>query len=88
MQIVLEIKNEHDLEILLPLLERMNIPFSRIEGKRQSKAKTSSTAKIKAQKNFDVEQLENLFDELQAMNAFSTVDDPVEWQKQLRDEWN
>ncbi|MCB0534803.1 MAG: hypothetical protein H6574_16525 [Lewinellaceae bacterium] len=82
MQLVLEIKNERDLAILLPLLERLNISFS------QTADKPKLPQKAAGKKNFDIEHLEHLFDELEAMNAFAVVENPTEWQKQLRDEWN
>ena len=82
MQLVLEIKNERDLAILLPLLERLNISFSQTVGKPKHPHKAGD------KKNFDIEQLEHLFDELEAMNAFAGVENPTEWQKKLRDEWN
>jgi hypothetical protein len=82
MQLVLEIKNERDLAILLPLLERLNISFSQTADKPKFPHKAGD------KKNFDIEQLEHLFDELEAMNAFAGVENPTEWQKKLRDEWN
>lgn len=33
------------------------------------------------------EALRAAFDDLNKVNAFSTVDNPTEWQKKLRDEW-
>lgn len=33
------------------------------------------------------EALRAAFDDLKKVNAFNTVDNPTEWQKKLRDEW-
>ncbi len=69
------------------LLERLKIPFSlpNIE-KEERKAKAISADDMP--KNFDVEKLEALFNELQEMKAFSQIKDPITWQRQIRDEWN
>ncbi len=83
MRLVLEIKNERDLTILLPLLERLNIPFSKTVGKSQPDSSTEIGST--SDKNFDIERLERLFDELQTLNAFDEVKDPAAWQKQIRD---
>ena len=34
------------------------------------------------------ESLRQAFNKLQEVNPFRDIKDPVEWQKQLRDEWN
>ena len=95
MKVVLEINNEVDLTVLLPLLERLKIPFTfpnQESGKKKSKSHANSKAKMTGEdstaKNFDLERLEILFNELQEMKAFSQIDDPASWQRQIRDEWN
>ncbi len=87
MQIVLDIKNESDLALLLPLLERLKIPFT--YPKNSTGTEVSKPEKEAASvKNFDPEKLQALFAHLQKMNAFAQIQDPVSWQKQQRDEWN
>ncbi len=95
MKVVLEIKNEVDLTFLLPLLKRLRIPFNvpnpgtiekRANGKPKATFKTDEGAT--ALKNFDLSRLEKLFNELHAMKAFAQIEDPIAWQRQLRDEWN
>lgn len=99
MKIVLDIENERDWQALLPLLERLKISFTKTaEPKKNGHAKTNgkhvvNTAREKAntekpKRNYDLEKLERLFKEAHALNAFAAIDDPVAWQKQLRDEWD
>ncbi|TAK36330.1 MAG: hypothetical protein EPO28_13520 [Saprospiraceae bacterium] len=90
MKVVLEIKNEVDLAVLLPLLERLKIHFT-LPKKAMSNGKAKQTTAVSKQstaKNFDIEKLESLFNELQMMNAFAQIEDPAVWQGQIRDEWN
>jgi hypothetical protein len=95
MKIVLEINNEGDWAALLPLLERLQIPFTNLSGKtagqagKNGEAVKSDAAKAeeKSKKNYDIEKLERLFNELHSINAFANITDPVAWQKQIRDEW-
>lgn len=87
MKVVLDIKNEMDLTILLPLLERLKIPFKLPQkGVEENKAKTPVAASNA--KNFDGAKLETLFKELQQMRAFAKIEDPSDWQRRIRDEWN
>jgi len=75
---------------LLPLLERLKIHFT-LPKKAMSSGKTGKTKPVSKQstaKNFDIEKLESLFNELQMMNAFAQIEDPAVWQRQIRDEWN
>ena len=37
--------------------------------------------------NYDKQKLLSAFQEAQNLNIFSDIDNPVEWQKQIRDEW-
>lgn len=87
MKVILDIKDELDLTVLLPLLERLKIPFSLpqkgVEEKEAQKTVASSNAK-----NFDAAKLETLFFELQQMKAFAQIEDPSDWQRRTRDEWN
>ena len=85
MKVVLDIKNEMDLTVLLPLLERLQIPFSfSKKGTAEEMVQTRSSTT----KNFDAAKLASLFNELQQMKAFAQVEDPSDWQRRIRDEWN
>lgn len=85
MKVVLDIKNEMDLTVLLPLLERLKIPFSMPKNKHaDANYKSENSAR-----NFDLEKLESLFQELQQMKAFAQIEDPSDWQRRIRDdEWD
>ena len=39
------------------------------------------------ERNYDPERIKMLLAEIQGMGVFDSIDDPVEWQKELRDEW-
>jgi hypothetical protein len=72
--VVLELQDIHDLDILRPLLKRLDIvvhdePYS-------------------AHQTPNIEELDAAFDQLNALNTFGAIQDVVEWQKQQRDEWN
>lgn len=86
MKVVLDIKNELDLTVLLPLLERLKIPFSIPQkGVEEKLAKSSPASNAK---NYDAAKLEALFSDLQQMKAFAQIEDPSDWQRKIRDEWN
>ncbi|HBX52427.1 MAG: hypothetical protein A2275_07815 [Bacteroidetes bacterium RIFOXYA12_FULL_35_11] len=40
-----------------------------------------------APRNYDINALENLVCKAKDLNAFNPIKDPVEWQKQIRNEW-
>lgn len=86
MKIVLDVKNEMDLTVLLPLLERLKIPFT-LPNNASGKAATKVNTDTK-EKNFDAKKLEALFNDLQQMRAFAQIEDPSDWQRRIRDEWN
>jgi len=95
MKVVLEVTNEMDLTVLLPLLERLKIPFTlpnQDTGKKKSTGQKNREVQMPEEsstaKNFDLEKLERLFNELQEMKAFNQVEDPAAWQRTIRDEWN
>ncbi len=81
MQIILEINNKKDWAILLPLLERLKISYTQT-------VMENGANKGSGQKNFDVEKLEQLFSRAHSLGAFARMNDPLAWQKQIRDEWD
>lgn len=92
MRIILEIPSRQDLKFLLPLLERLKIKvFEWPPNAPDLKDFNPEVDDNKGQterKNFDEKELSELFEKLKLKNAFSAVEDPVKWQKKLRDEWN
>lgn len=38
-------------------------------------------------KKFNIQEMTQAFNELTQMGTFNSIGDPVEWQKQIRDEW-
>ena len=88
MKVVLEIKNEVDLTVMLPLLERLKIPFILPKNAKANVASPDTdVSKQSTAKNFDIDKLEALFKELQQMKAFAHVEDPTVWQRETRSEW-
>lgn len=46
MQLVIEIKKEQDLQVLLPLLERLKIAYKQLPAKSTGKDQVASAAKL------------------------------------------
>lgn len=46
MQLVIDIKKEQDLQVLLPLLERLKIAYKQLPAKSNGKTKATSAAKF------------------------------------------
>ncbi len=89
----LEIADEQDLGVLLPILERLNIRYIiDLPGTNGQADPTiepePAAAPASLNKNFDLKKLEYLFDEAHTMNIFADIEDPIEWQRQTRSEWD
>lgn len=41
----------------------------------------------KGYKKFNIQEMTQAFNELTQMGTFNSIENPVEWQKQIRDEW-
>ena len=37
--------------------------------------------------NYNIEEIEKLLKKIHAKNVFNSIEDPVNWQKKIRDEW-
>jgi hypothetical protein len=82
MKLVLDIKGETDLQMLLMLLKRLKISYvipEKTVGTDQNGARL--------QKNYDAEAIQNMIAGIQQRKVFAEITDPVEWQRQLRNEW-
>ncbi len=93
MQLIVEVERQQDLQLLTQFLEQLKISYTPLPPKKNSKNRLTKTVQKASsdtaiQKNFDIDKMEALFDKLHAMNAFADITDPVEWQRQLRDEWD
>lgn len=96
MKIVLDIENERDWLALHPLLERLKISFTQLSDSKNSRTK-SNGKKVHAaleenvakppKKNYDIDEIEALIKKAHEKNIFASIDDPLAWQKQIRDEW-
>ena len=90
MKLVLEINRETDLQMLLMLLERLKIPYTKLAEKapvRESKPAKTIANGTSEQKNYDVDAIEKLLADIQQRQVFNEITDPVEWEKKVRDEW-
>jgi uncharacterized NAD-dependent epimerase/dehydratase family protein len=90
MKLVLEISQETDLKMLLMLLERLKIPYTKLAEKnpvRKLKPAKAVANGASGQKNYDETAIEKLLAEIQQRQVFNEITDPVEWQKKVRDEW-
>jgi len=86
MKVVLDIKNELDWTVLLPLLERLDIPFSIPQkGVEEKIAEVSPASNAK---NYDAAKLETLFSDLRLMKAFAQIEDLSDWERRTKEEWN
>ena len=88
MKLVINIEDEHDLAILLPLLERLNLSFTYPKDTKKKLQNKHKTNKISQFKDFNANKIANLFDKLYEINAFAQIQDPIAWQKQLRNDWD
>ena len=73
--LTLNIKNTTDYQLLLQLAKRLGIELS---VKAEQKAKPSVSQYQKLKKNLD---------SIKKNELFKGIKDPVQWQKQLRNEW-
>lgn len=87
MELVINIESQSELELLLPLLERLEVSF-KYSPELAKKLKKKSSKKSPLQtKNYDDKIVKKLFEKLHNMNAFKQIKNPITWQKQQRDEW-
>ncbi len=90
MKLVLDVSREKDLQILLMLLERLKIPYTKLVEKASATEPKPAIAVANGaseQKNYDANAVEKVLSEIQQRQVFNEITDPVEWQKKLRDEW-
>jgi hypothetical protein len=40
-----------------------------------------------SKKNYDPEKMKKVLDKMKKVKMFKNIEDPVEWQRKLRDEW-
>lgn len=73
--IILNIKNVADYHLLLQLAKRLGIELTE---KPQQRIKNSFS---------QYQKLKTLLGSIKKNKLFKKIKDPVQWQKQLRDEW-
>jgi hypothetical protein len=77
-RVTIDIERETDLEILLPLLKRLQIPYLEV--------KETILPLRKSEPLSQVQRLQNILTN-QKTNPFAAIKDPLDWQKKIRDEW-
>lgn len=89
MKLVLDINREKDLQMLLMLLERLKIPYTKLA---ENTPEESMPAKVvvrdtSEEKNYDSDAIGKIISKIRQRQVFNEINDPVEWQKNLRNEW-
>lgn len=83
MELVVYIQNEQDLIVLEPLLKRMKLRFERKNGKKEStqqaKLDLSAQQRLEAARVLLLQMHEEGID-------VSTYGDPIEWQRETRND--
>lgn len=73
--ITLKIKNKYDYNLLLLLVKRLGLDISYISEENEK-------TQIKQMRN-----IYKLLDSVKKNELFKEIKDPVQWQKELRNEW-
>jgi hypothetical protein len=90
MKLILEVHKEKDLKMLLMLLERLDISYNEVEKEAQDLVdivNEPSINEISYKKNYDQDAIQKMLKEIKEHNVFEAIENPSEWQKNLRDEW-
>jgi|GEM_PF-4830264 len=92
-QLIVKIEKQQDLQLLTQLLERLKISYAPLPAQKKAKKRAAKPAPVAApdiatEKTFDIDKIEALMDEIHRRGIFASITDPVEWQRQQRDEWD
>lgn len=77
-RVTIDVERETDLEILLPLLKRLQIPYLEVKETILPLPKSEPLSQVQRLQNILINQ---------KTNPFAAIKDPLDWQKKIRDEW-